>query len=80
MVDMKDQAELPTDYILVQTILRFLRSDASIAADCLSDLLEEARDCRLGMYTLIVIVIIDSGVFEVGWNSHCSKRSTDRWT
>lgn len=76
MVDMKDQAELPTDYILVQTILRSPRSDVSIAAD-LSDLLEEARDCRLDMYTLIVVEIIDFGIFEVDWNSHCSKRGTD---
>jgi hypothetical protein len=79
MVDMADQAELLIDCILIQTILRSPRSDVSIAAD-LYDLLEEARDCRLDMYTLIVIVIIDCGVFEVDWNSHCSKRGTDRWT
>lgn len=79
MADMKDQAELPTDYILVQTILRYPRSDASIAVD-LSDLLEEARDCRLDMYTLIVIVIMDFGTFEVDLNFHCSKPGTDRWT
>jgi hypothetical protein len=46
MVDMKDQAELLTDYILVQTILQSPRSDVSIDGDYLSDLLEEARDCR----------------------------------
>ena len=77
MVDMKDQAELPIDYILVQTILRYPRSDVSIAAD-LSDLLEEARNCRLDMYTLIVIVIMDFGIFEADWNFHCSKTGTDR--
>ena len=79
MADMKDKAELLIDYILVQTILRFPRSDVSIAAD-LSDLLEEARGCRLDMYTLIVIVIMDFGTFEVDLNFHCSKTGTDRWT
>jgi hypothetical protein len=79
MVDMKDRAELPIDYILVQTILRSPRSDVSIAAD-LSRLLVGEREYQMGTGNRIVIVVIDFWVFEVDWNSHCSKRGTDRWT
>jgi len=61
MVDMEDQAELPIDYI--QTI----PPHSSIA-----DVDRLAGDCRLGMCKLVVIV--DFWVFEMDWNSHCSKR------
>ena len=76
---MKDRAELPIDCILVQTILRSPRSDVSIAAD-LSRLLVGEREYQMCTDNRIVIVIIDFWVFEVGWNSHCWKRSTGRWT
>lgn len=64
MVDMKDQAELLTDYILVQTILRSLHSDVSIAAD-LFRLLVGEREYQMGTDNRIVIVIIDFGIFEI---------------
>jgi hypothetical protein len=78
MGDRKDQAELPIDYILVQTILLFPRSDVSID-DGLLCLLVEGRDYRVGTSIQVVIVIFGFGVFEVDWNFQCLKMGTDRW-
>jgi len=59
MADMKDQTELPIDYI--QTIpLHSSIADVDLLAD----------DC--GMDTLVVTM--DFWVFEIDWNYHCLKR------
>ena len=59
MADMKDQTELPIDYI--QTI-----PPHSLIADV--GLLE--GDCRMDT----LVVIMDFWVFEIEWNCHCLKR------